>query len=111
MEELSYLAKINPFVGWDMVEKMLAKVTLAVHLLSMLKSGITYRSQSDNHGQWPFVNGSDHFLPGPWIPETGKYTLVGVVSYGAGNVHDSCGEWGAYTKVSRFLPFIKKTNY
>ena len=42
---------------------------------------------------------------------TGKYTLVGVVSYGAGTVHDSCGEWGAYTKVSRFLPFIKKTNY
>jgi len=41
----------------------------------------------------------------------GKYTLVGVVSYGAGTVHDSCGEWGAYTKVSRFLPFIKKTNY
>jgi len=39
----------------------------------------------------------------------GKYTLVGVVSYGAGNVH-SCGEWGAYTKVARFLPFIQMTN-
>ena len=41
----------------------------------------------------------------------GKYTLVGVVSYGSGDIRNSCGEWGAYTKVSRFLPFINKPSH
>ena len=35
-----------------------------------------------------------------------KFTLVGIVSYGDGKFH-SCGSFGAYTKVSKYLNFIR----
>ena len=39
-----------------------------------------------------------------------KYTLVGIVSFGEGTgagVFASCGSFGAYTKVSKYLNFIR----
>ena len=39
-----------------------------------------------------------------------KYTLVGIVSFGEGNgtgVFASCGSFGSYTKVSKYLNFIR----
>ena len=35
-----------------------------------------------------------------------KFTLVGIVSYGDGNFL-GCGSFGAYTKVSKYLNFIR----
>ena len=35
-----------------------------------------------------------------------KFTLVGIVSYGNGNFHH-CGSYGSYTKVSKYLNFIR----
>ena len=35
-----------------------------------------------------------------------KFTLVGIVSYGNSNFND-CGSFGAYTKVSTYLNFIR----
>ena len=39
-----------------------------------------------------------------------KYTLVGIVSFGEGTgagVFASCGSFGSYTKVSKYLNFIR----
>ena len=39
-----------------------------------------------------------------------KYTLVGIVSFGEGagsGVFASCGSFGSYTKVSKYLNFIR----
>ena len=35
-----------------------------------------------------------------------KFTLVGIVSYGNGDFHH-CGSYGTYTKVSKYLNFIR----
>ena len=38
------------------------------------------------------------------------YTVVGVISWGAGPGGKSCGGPGAYSKVSRYLNFINRIN-
>ena len=39
-----------------------------------------------------------------------KYTLVGIVSFGEGvgqGIFSSCGSFGSYTRVSKYLNFIQ----
>ena len=39
-----------------------------------------------------------------------KFTLIGIVSFGEGD-HGGCGSFGGYTKVSKYLNFIRDPNH